>query len=399
MRDELRRPAAPHQTKAKETATVIVSSVLALDWILVLGSIFGGCCSNVYALESLVREVPKCGNLITFGQFLFITLVGLPKHMHRPHGSWVPQLRPRQVPLGRWAVMVGLYFGVSALNNMAFGFKVSIPLHIVFRSSGLLANMACGFLVMKKRYPVKQAVAVVMVSIGVIVATIANVGTQIHGSNNDNSEKNGAEKGGFRIDDSVIGIVFLSLSVVLAALLGLYQEATYVRYGKHWQEGLFYNHLLALPMFVFFRNDIYRQLQAVSQSAPLSPVNIPILGTVSVPSLWAALAINILSQWICASGVHKLTTMSTSLTLNVVLNFRKLASLVLSVVIFSNPVTPGMLCGCALVFIGTFAYSQSAPPKPKPVLEIDSGIDAAGLSSSSSLSASTLTRRRQHFAT
>ncbi|KAJ1801566.1 golgi uridine diphosphate-N- acetylglucosamine transporter [Coemansia sp. RSA 2399] len=341
------------QPKAAEKAAAIVSSVLALDWVLVFASIFGGCCSNVYALESLVREEPKCGNLITFGQFLFITLVGLPSHIHQPHGSWLPRLRPRKVPLSRWVVMVGLYFGVSALNNMAFGFKVSIPLHIVFRSSGLIANMACGFLVMKKRYPAKQVVAVVMVSVGVIVATIASVGSRDHSGGADDSTKRTTTARGFRIDDSVIGIAFLSCSVVLAAFLGLYQESTYIKYGKHWQEGLFYNHLLALPMFVLFRNDIYRQLVAISQSPPLSIFS-------AVPHLWLALVINVLSQWLCASGVHKLTTMSTSLTLNVVLNFRKLVSLVLSVVIFSNPVTPSMLCGCALVFIGTFAYSQSA---------------------------------------
>ncbi|KAJ1666250.1 golgi uridine diphosphate-N- acetylglucosamine transporter [Coemansia sp. RSA 1646] len=364
-----RRPSAPVRADAKERAAAIASSVLALDWILVFASIFGGCCSNVYALESLVREVPKCGNLITFGQFLFITLAGLPRHTHIPHGSWLPRLRPTKVPLKRWLVMVGLYFGVSALNNMAFGFKVSIPLHIVFRSSGLLANMACGFLVMKKRYPAKQVVAVVMVSIGVVVATMASVGSK------DDSGTPGATathtNHGLQISDSAIGIVFLSLSVVLAALLGLYQETTYVKYGKHWQEGLFYNHLLALPMFFFFRNDIYRQLVAISQSQPLDVFN--------VPYLWLALAVNVLSQLVCASGVHKLTTMSTSLTLNVVLNFRKLVSLVLSVVIFSNPVTPGMMCGCALVFVGTFAYSQSAQ-KPAAASTAEQGTVEISLS-------------------
>ncbi|KAJ2660863.1 golgi uridine diphosphate-N- acetylglucosamine transporter [Coemansia sp. RSA 1200] len=348
----------------------MVSLMATGDWILVFASIFGGCCSNVYALESLVRQVPKCGNLITFGQFIFITLVGLFSHTHRPNGSWVPRLRPRQVPLQRWMVMVGLYFGVSALNNMAFGFKVSIPLHIVFRSSGLIANMVCGVLVMNKRYPVKQVVAVVMVSVGVVVATMSNI---VGPEGDREDDVGGAESTtgfgahGYQINESVVGIIFLSLSVVLAALLGLYQESTYIKYGKHWQEGLFYNHLLALPMFILFRHDIRRQLVAVSQSPPLLHTldGLPCIGylpqwLLNSPSLWLALAINVFSQLVCASGVHKLTTMSTSLTLNVVLNFRKLVSLILSVVIFSNPVSLGMVCGCALVFVGTFAYSQSS---------------------------------------
>ncbi|KAJ1988068.1 golgi uridine diphosphate-N- acetylglucosamine transporter [Coemansia spiralis] len=339
---------------SQKKAQKALVSALAADWLLVLSTIFGGCCTNVFALESLVREVPKCGNLITFGQFVFITLVGLPSHLYVPAGSWLPRLRPRKVPLRRWLVMVVLYFGVSAFNNIALGFRISIPLHIVFRSSGLIANMVCGYM-MGKRYPARQAVAVVMVSVGVVVATLASVGLDDHSGPGDTL-------------DMVIGIVLLSLSVVLAALLGLYQESTYVIYGKHWQEGLFYNHLLALPMFVLFRHDIYHQAQALSQSQPVVLDSLPVVGPTlatmlrlsSIPYLWISLLTNIFSQLLCASGVHKLTTMSTSLTLNVVLNFRKLVSLVLSVIIFRNPITGGMVFGCALVFLGTFTYSQSS---------------------------------------
>ncbi|KAJ1805937.1 golgi uridine diphosphate-N- acetylglucosamine transporter [Coemansia sp. RSA 2523] len=82
---------------------------------------------------------------------------------------------------------------------------------------------------------------------------------------------------------------------------------------------------------------------------------------ISVPYLWISLLVNVLSQWACASGVHQMTSMSSSLTLNVVLNLRKLVSLVISVLLFQNPVTPGMMAGCMLVFAGTFAYSKFRP--------------------------------------
>ncbi|KAJ1936328.1 golgi uridine diphosphate-N- acetylglucosamine transporter, partial [Linderina pennispora] len=187
-----------------------LTAFIASGWLSVLGFIFGGCCSNVFALEHLVREVPKSGNLITFAQFLFITLIGLPSYIYVPARSFLPRLRARRVPLRRWAVMVGLYFLVSVLNNIALGYRISIPLHIVFRSSGLMANMACGYVVMGKRYPVKQVVAVLMVSVGVVVATLASV-TQ--------HDAEGA-------DESLIGIALLTMGVFLAAMLGLYQETT-----------------------------------------------------------------------------------------------------------------------------------------------------------------------------
>lgn len=313
------------------------------DWLTPLSFIFGGCCTNVIALEDLVRQVPKCGNLITLSQFLFITLISLPSQLEFDS---FPRLRARQVPLYRWAVMVGLYFGVSTLNNLALGYQVSIPLHIVFRSSGLIANMLCGWLVASKRYPRQQIVAVVMVSVGVVMATLSSVSTE-----RQNSEETRLVHG---VPETLVGIVFLSMGVLLAALLGLYQETTYRLYGKHWQEGLFYNHLLALPMFLVFYQDIFRQSRALTQQS----YGIEIWQW-ELPSLWVSLALNVLSQLMCVTGVHRMTAMSSSLSLNVVLNLRKLVSLVISVVWFRNQVRWEMVVGCGLVFVGTFAYSRS----------------------------------------
>lgn len=36
------------------------------------------------------------------------------------------------------------------------------------------------------------------------------------------------------------GISLLTLALVLSAWLGLYQDETYIRYGKQWKEALFY---------------------------------------------------------------------------------------------------------------------------------------------------------------
>ncbi|KAJ2008589.1 golgi uridine diphosphate-N- acetylglucosamine transporter [Coemansia thaxteri] len=256
--------------------------------------------------------------------------------------------------------MVGLYFCVSVVNNLALGFKISIPLHIVFRSGGLIANMMCGYFVANKRYPVKQVVAVVMVSAGVVIATLASV---------SGNETDISDKVVYGVHESVIGIALLTIGVALAAMLGLYQEATYRIFGKHWKEGLFYNHALALPMFLLFRSDIASQARALSQSRPVSLDALPWIGpwlgsclrVATVPSLWISLGANVLSQLVCVSGVHRMTSMSSSLTLNVVLNLRKLVSLVISVLLFKNPLTPGTLLGCILVFLGTFAYSQTSP--------------------------------------
>ncbi|KAJ2371058.1 golgi uridine diphosphate-N- acetylglucosamine transporter, partial [Coemansia sp. RSA 2611] len=218
--------------------------------------------------------------------------------------------------------------------------------------------MACGYFVAAKRYPAQQVVSVLMVSAGVVIATLASISGDVP------THESALWYG---VHESVIGIALLTLGVVLAAMLGLYQEATYRTYGKHWKEGLFYNHALALPMFLLFRGDIASQARALSMSRPVALDALPLVGAclgscvrlAAVPALWLSLAGNVLSQLVCVSGVHRMTAMSTSLSLNVVLNLRKLVSLILSVLLFKNSVTPGMLFGCALVFLGTFAYSQT----------------------------------------
>lgn len=55
-----------------------------------------------------------------------------------------------------------------------------------------------------------------------------------------------------------------------------------------------------------------------------------------------------------------MTAVSSSLTLNLVLNLRKFTSLVISIVYFNNPFDIGAVFGSILVFVGTILYTQSA---------------------------------------
>jgi UDP-xylose/UDP-N-acetylglucosamine transporter B4 len=55
-----------------------------------------------------------------------------------------------------------------------------------------------------------------------------------------------------------------------------------------------------------------------------------------------------------------MTAVSSSLTLNLVLNLRKFTSLVISILYFNNAFDKGAVFGSILVFIGTLLYTQSA---------------------------------------
>ena len=152
-----------------------LSLVLVWDWTTTLTLIFGGCCrcarlvfvvknhavadywrcccffffSNALTLEQLTSSNPHAGSLITFAQFLLITLQGLPKFVQ--FTPW-PRLKPRQISILPYLLQVVLFYFISLLNNAAFAYKIPMPVHIVFRSGGLILNMVMGWLLQRKRY-------------------------------------------------------------------------------------------------------------------------------------------------------------------------------------------------------------------------------------------------------
>ncbi|RUP47666.1 hypothetical protein BC936DRAFT_145467 [Jimgerdemannia flammicorona] len=355
------------------------------EWLLIGSLIFGGCCSNVFALEVLVSNAPKSGHLITFAQFTFVAFEGLFHFVvwPSPNSTWwwpriLPSLKTRSIPWYRWAILVLFFFSVSVLNNAALAYHISVPLHIVFRSGGLIVNMAMGWFVLNKRYTVSQVSAVLLVTFGVIMATLSSAGPAK--AKNSNPVDDAAT-----LSEYSLGITLLVVAMILSAAMGLYQEETYRTYGKdNWREGLFYLHFFALPCFLIFRRDIIAQLHVVNTSTPVPLLDltrsVPILGDIvvellpsgikaaltvwSVPKLWYFLSLNMITQYICISGVHRLTARSTSLTLNLVLNLRKFVSLAISVIAFNNAFSSATAAGTALVFLGTVLYVTGGSKTP-----------------------------------
>ncbi|KAI8370347.1 UAA transporter [Radiomyces spectabilis] len=334
------------------TSTTFGSALLHMatgELPLILSLIFGGCCSH----------------LVTFGQFVFVAVEGL-----RHQLTWTrygPRLKPTVVPLSRWLFLVVLFFLVSVLNNLALGYHISVPLHIIFRSGGLIINMAMGALILKKRYSFEQIAGVLFVTIGVIWSTIDN-------STPKNEETTGSTS------EFLTGIALLVIAMVLSAGMGLYQEVTYKKYGKQWREGLFYTHFLALPFFLLFYNDLIKQASVYSRSTatplphiirqvpgfgsvleslPLPPNIQTALASYRIPKLWGYLLLNVLTQYVCIAGVNRMTAVATSLTLNLVLNLRKFTSLLISIVVFDNEFGIGAKIGTALVIFGTLIYTHA----------------------------------------
>lgn len=115
----------------------------------------------------LPRVEPASGTLLTFVQFLFVAITGYISQFDETRPPLF--LRPNKVPLRRWLINIVLFFSINTLNNHAFSYDISVPVHIILRSGGSITTMIAGSL-WGKRYSRIQLVAVVLLTFGVITA-------------------------------------------------------------------------------------------------------------------------------------------------------------------------------------------------------------------------------------
>jgi solute carrier family 35 (UDP-xylose/UDP-N-acetylglucosamine transporter), member B4 len=161
--------------------------------------------------------------------------------------------------------------------------------------------------------------------------------------------------------------------------MGLYTEETYKQYGPRWKENLFYSHLLSLPLFLPFTKSLVHQFMRLLNSPPLglrlpidqaSLMSLPegwrkVVEGIYVPSQVVYLALNVLTQYACIRGVNLLAAASSALTVTIVLNIRKLVSLLLSIWLFGNRLATGTLVGAVVVFSAGALYSLDSKQKEK----------------------------------
>ncbi|XP_037782469.1 UDP-xylose and UDP-N-acetylglucosamine transporter-like [Penaeus monodon] len=302
--------------------------------------VFIGCCSNVVFLELLVQDEPACGTILTFAQFLFIAIEGFVVTM-----DW--GRKKNAIPIKEYLVLMAMFFAVNVTNNMAFGYKISMPLHIIFRSGGLIASLVMGMLVLGRSYSLSKYLSVIMITLGTIICTFASA---------ENLEET-SDPADSTFTTWLTGIGILTFALFMSARMGIFQEMLYVRHGKHPREALFFIHTLSLPGFLLTWGSIAEHVAKFSSSAPLPAlVHVPWLA--SVPRLWLYLVGNVLTQYLCVGSVFKLGSEATSLTVTLVLTLRKFMSLVFSIIYFQNPFTMNHWVGTVLVFAGTLIFTD-----------------------------------------
>jgi len=145
----------------------------------------------------------------------------------------------------------------------------------------------------------------------------------------------------------------LLASIVCTGVHGALQERTYSTYGPCWRESVFYVHMLSLPMFTLMPGSVHRGFVGLGRPSARD-------GTSS--RAYVILALNLLTQLICVSGVNQLSSRVSAVSTQVVLTARKAISLCFSVWWFGTGWNAQLASGAVMVFVGSFWYSVLPPP-------------------------------------
>lgn len=384
-------------SSAEGSTTVSVLQI----WAPTLLLIFGGCCSNVYTLESLIHASPTSGSLITAFQFFLVALVTAPRHLSLSRGWRNFYLRERAIPFRKWVIYTAYFLTINMLNNKAFKYRISVPLHIILRSAGPVTTMAAGRIWKGRRYPVQKIVAVLLLFSGVVLAAFSDAWSK-QAEAETKLRATGLEPASTNSMSAMVsqapGFALLASALVLSACMGLYTDDMYSTHGRSGTitaETLFYSHTMSLPYFVSQVRPLVQEfvnISAVPQPAsaryktssldaagensttwakylpygfgPSSDnLLISIVSSIYIPRPVLLLMLNAATQLLCIIGVNRLSAQSTSLTVSIVLNIRKLASLLLSIWLFGNSLPVGVISGAAVVFIGGGLYALPTAKK------------------------------------
>jgi len=175
------------------------------------------------------------------------------------------------------------------------------------------------------------------------------------------------------------GLAILFIAQLLSAIMGLYTQLTYAKYGSYWHENLFYSHFLSIPLFLPFFPSLLNQFKQLvsstsfdlsslldqptlllpkagtpTQSGQFPPILLaPSLSSflnIRIPKHIITLGLNALTQYACIRGVNLLGARTSALGVSIALNVRKLVSLFASIWLFGNKLPPGVAMGAVVVF-------------------------------------------------
>lgn len=340
---------------------------MAASGLVAVLMVFGGCMGAIVAMEVVLKADPKSGNLLTLTAVLMVLLQSLPGRIQ------ARGLKPLAAPVASHAKFSALWVSMSVLANYAFAYKISVAIFTLIRSCNIIATVLLGYTVFGERFSAEQLLCVLAVTVGIFLASLGEMKTlNTSGPTPAGCSALGtcaeittpAPDGDVELATWAIGIAMLAFVQLLQGFLGHVQSSYYKTYkdlapkNELCDEFLFTSHVAALLPLLCLKDDIMTAARAAIASEPVPhlPFHLP------CQILW--LLVNNVSQTICLKGVFRTSATVTPLALTIILSVRKFLSVVVSIVLFSNPWTVQHSVATVLIFGGAFSYSQVREARP-----------------------------------
>ncbi|RHY33331.1 hypothetical protein DYB32_001709 [Aphanomyces invadans] len=323
----------------------LVVTVLACCWV------------QVAAMESILSIDPRSGPFLTFVQFVSIAVMTFPTSTRIA------------VPIAYHGGLSFLYFVSSRANSFAHACGLSFPLLNLFRASTPMASLATGYLVFRKGYAPHQFVGVLLISLGIGFTSYMDPSS--HGGSNRATlctDETGSLICSLPVLQSTLalvghwrlGIALLLVGLVVGSILGHLQNLVmhmHATPGKPHpaEESMFFMHAFALLLIAFGDGQDMRTTWTTWTTFLDDDASTfrPVLAT-----LVALVAVNLVTNYVCIRSVYSLASVVSTVSLQVILTFRKACSVVFSVVYFGQPFAPSQWFGSTFVFVGVLVYAN-----------------------------------------
>ncbi len=233
---------------------------------------------------------------------------------------------------------------------------------LVLKNGGLVAQMLVGTFLLGERYHMRQVLAAAAVTVGIIVsvrgdAPVSDGGAVSYGVVLPTAvivcvEINQCFVDAAIQDERAVNLIspqVLVLATLLRSLGNEWTKRAFAEHGRLFNEVLFFQHFLGLPLVCSEPQLLIRTVKVWSTLAP---------------RLWVYLFAHLAGNFVCSQACARVVA-SSSVLLNLVLTTMRFSAIVLSATILAKadapPAGTSLWAGAVLVSAGVIAFATSPP--------------------------------------
>ncbi|XP_074641762.1 adenosine 3'-phospho 5'-phosphosulfate transporter 2-like isoform X2 [Tubulanus polymorphus] len=238
------------------------------------------------------------------------------------------QDKSRKIPLKTYSLIAFLTVATMGLSNTSVGY-LNYPTQVVFKCCKLIPVLIGGIIIQGKVYKVLDFVACLLMSIGLIMFTLADssMSPNFH----------------------LYGVVLISLALCADAVIGNVQEKAMKLHGSSNSEMVLYSYAIGF-VYILFGLLMFGQLVPAFQFCLNYPLKT--YGYAVIFSLSGYLGINFVLALVKTVGALVAVTVTTC---------RKAVTIILSFIFFSKPFTMQYVWSGLIVLLGIYlnVYSKN----------------------------------------